>query len=331
MRNFHSTRFQLQHTAAMMAEYLKNVRLNLSLEEFTTILAATREPIGDRWEQGVFDACKQDGDIVKGVADFCVKTDAQGGKQALALYKISMDYGKNDAAGVSYATLLYRGTGGVEQDVIKASTILEALAKKGNPSAQMNYATLLSRQANPDTHKIIELLELASRNGQLEASGQLGRMYLQAGKMNKALSHLQVAATGGHAQSAYILGTLYSAPLEGVDMDYAKAFQYYVQAASLGMMEAQYNVGHLYMTGKGTPQDLKLAHEYWKLAADQGFPLAQINVAKMYMDGHGVTRNVEMASKYLQMAANGQGAHAEQAQRLLEQCKKKGKEGCCVM
>lgn len=326
---------RVHQVSSVVQEYLNHTKLNVSLQEFNAILNTSTNPTTphQQWEQQVFEACKQDGDLVKGVADFIIKTKADGGMDALRLYKISMDYGKNDAAGVSYATLLYRGTGGAEKDVQRASVILNKLAKKGNPAAQMNYATLLQQQGGGNEGRVKELLELAHQSGgQVEATSQLGSMHLKEGKVELAIEYLDKAAAQGHAKSAYVLATLYASPLK---QDWTRAFQYYVKAATGGLVEAQYNLGHCYMTGQGTRQDLQLAREYWTLAADQGFPLAQINVGKMYMDGHGVPQDKIKAKMYFEQVVKGTSVHAQQAALLLQQLEtKESKEqgwGCVVM
>lgn len=57
--------------------------------------------------------------------------------------------------------------------------------------------------------------------------------------------------------------------------DYARAFNDFLEAATLGDKFAQSNVGFYYMTGKAGTTDLALAKKYLQLSADQGYDHAK--------------------------------------------------------
>ena len=54
-------------------------------------------------------------------------------------------------------------------------------------------------------------------------------------------------------------------------VSYERAVEYYEQAAHLGDVSAQYNLGLLYATGQGVTQDELKAKERWTASAAQGF------------------------------------------------------------
>ena len=62
--------------------------------------------------------------------------------------------------------------------------------------------------------------------------------------------------------------------------------------AEEGMPEAQYNLGLMYSTGKGVPQDYNEAIRWYRLAADQGHSKAQeklkvlLNKIKEHLQGN---------------------------------------------
>ena len=56
----------------------------------------------------------------------------------------------------------------------------------------------------------------------------------------------------------------------GVRQDYTKAVQWYRKAAEQGNVEAQHNLGAVYVNGQGVHQDHKIAKEWYKKACDNG-------------------------------------------------------------
>ena len=62
--------------------------------------------------------------------------------------------------------------------------------------------------------------------------------------------------------------------------------------AKAGDADAQYQLGSLYRSGRGVPQDDALAFEWMKAAAEQGHVRAQFNLGSMYLTGRGVARDL---------------------------------------
>jgi TPR repeat protein len=56
----------------------------------------------------------------------------------------------------------------------------------------------------------------------------------------------------------------------GVEQSYERAFEYYEQAADLGLATAQYSLGVMYYKGDGVERDIAKAREWWTKAAAQG-------------------------------------------------------------
>ena len=67
----------------------------------------------------------------------------------------------------------------------------------------------------------------------------------------------------------YNLGVMYEHGL-GVEQSYERAFEYYEQAADLGLATAQYSLGVMYYKGDGVERDIAKAREWWTKAAAQG-------------------------------------------------------------
>jgi hypothetical protein len=62
---------------------------------------------------------------------------------------------------------------------------------------------------------------------------------------------------------------------EGVDRDYARAYRLYCIAALQGDAEAAYQLGWMYLNGRGMPADDALAAGWFQLAAERGDPQSQ--------------------------------------------------------
>jgi TPR repeat protein len=83
------------------------------------------------------------------------------------------------------------------------------------------------------------------------------------------ISNLSRNAEQGDMEAQVCLGLLYAKGL-GVPRDYAKAAQWYEQAAKQGNVEAQFCLGVLYAKGLGVPQDYAMTRHWWMKAAVRG-------------------------------------------------------------
>ena len=121
-----------------------------------------------------------------------------------------------------------------------------------------------------------------------------------------AAANFQLAAEQGHAESQYLLSTMYDAA-QGLAHDdtqaaywerkaaeqghayaqanlsfryyaadnFAEAFEWCQRAAYSNLAWAQYNLGLMYRKGEGVPQSDAEAAYWYRLAATQNFPEAQ--------------------------------------------------------
>lgn len=73
--------------------------------------------------------------------------------------------------------------------------------------------------------------------------------------------------------------------------------------AEQGAVPAQFNLGLLYDSGRGVPQDHKEAAAWYRKAADRGYPAAQFNLGVLYSNGQGLPQNYEEAYFWLNLSA----------------------------
>ena len=126
--------------------------------------------------------------------------------------------------------------------------------------------------------------------------------------------------------------------------DFATALKEWKPLAEQGDAFAQYNLGVMYDTGDGVPQDYKEAVRWNRLAAEQGFEKAQYNLANRYYYGEGVIKDIVYAHMWKNISvSNGidearehlktfekkmTSSQKEEAQRLARECVKKNYKGC---
>lgn len=77
----------------------------------------------------------------------------------------------------------------------------------------------------------------------------------------------------------------------------------FLEKAKQGNADAQYQLGLLYLTGKGTLQDFSEASKWLLLAAEQNHPLAQYELGLLYQVGQGVELDNEKSYVWFNLAA----------------------------
>ena len=88
------------------------------------------------------------------------------------------------------------------------------------------------------------------------------------------------AATQGVVEAQYNLGTFYSVGL-GVEKNEQAAADWLRRAAEKGLTEAQYNLGVLYEHGRGVRLDGDAALEWYSRAAKKGYAPAKERLSKL--------------------------------------------------
>ena len=122
-----------------------------------------------------------------------------------------------------------------------------------------------------------------------------------AGRFSEAAASFNQAAAQGHAESQYILSTMYDAG-KGVPKDGAQAARWERMAAEQGHLYAQANLSfRCYSAG-----DLAGAFEWCQRAADGELAWAQYNLGLMYQQGEGVARSEAEAAHWYRLAATAQ-------------------------
>ncbi|MEQ8586615.1 MAG: peptidoglycan-binding protein [Thalassobaculaceae bacterium] len=83
-----------------------------------------------------------------------------------------------------------------------------------------------------------------------------------------------------------------------------EAATWFREAAINGLDVAQFNLGVMYETGLGVPEDQTRALLWYHSAAEQGFALAQYNLGRLYTFGQGIPQSDAEAKRWFQRAAD---------------------------
>lgn len=193
-----------------------------------------------------------------------------------------------------------------------------------NPFEAFRSGTQALREGKVDL--AVAELELAARQGVAMAIWKLGRMYADGEGViqNKALAfdyfrrltnHPQADDSVGTPQARIVANafvTLGQYYLDGIPDAVAPnptvAYQMFRYAASyFADPEAQYNLGRLYLSGKGVPKDSIQAARWLRLAANKGDHRAQALLGGLLFKGQELSRQAALGLFWLIVAKDSAG------------------------
>lgn len=97
-----------------------------------------------------------------------------------------------------------------------------------------------------------------------------------------AIPELHKLAKRGHAKSIVLMGYLYDQEPKLIASNPKYAGQYWATAAKAGDAVAMYNLGILYLNGRGVPRNLQTAEQLFLLASQQDMYRATYILGQMY-------------------------------------------------
>ena len=99
---------------------------------------------------------------------------------------------------------------------------------------------------------------------------------------------------------------LFNEGMKMIDVDTAKAFEYFSQSAEAGNADATYYLGLIYELGDGAEMNVNKALEWFEKARAAGNDLAASNIGELYYNGHvdGLAPDIDQAFPYLLRAAH---------------------------
>jgi TPR repeat protein len=174
-------------------------------------------------------------------------------------------------------------------------------------SAAKGDAYYFGRHGIQDHELAIQYYEQAASNGDVSCMYNLGTIYNYL-KKDKTLA--KTWNEKGHALG-YIDCTINLATIYYNDKEYKKAVEYYTKAAEQGLLNAQTQLGILYLNSEHVETDYEKAVKWSTKAAEQGDSIGQTLLAVCYYDGKGVEKDYKKAVEWLSKAAEQGQANAQ--------------------
>lgn len=184
-------------------------------------------------------------------------------------------------------------------------------AKLKNPTAIHWLAYLYSNGVSENKKNILNkdaatsflYFEMAANLGNWAACYSLADRYLRGWEvevnLKKAEDYFFCAAKEGNELSFRPLADLLFARKA-----YAESAIWYVNAADGGDIQAQSNLGFLFLNGQGVPQSDTVAAGWFEKAATKGDANAQNGLGWLYENGRGVPKNFSTAASWFEKSAN---------------------------
>ncbi len=124
----------------------------------------------------------------------------------------------------------------------------------------------------------------------------------QGAARKRAIDDLKEIAYAGDMNAQVQLGVIYLTG-DGVPKDDAEALKWLRKAADQDSPLAERYLAEMYFKGRGVPADNLEAAKWLRLAAEQGDAESEHNLAVLYTQGEGVPRNLKEAANWMRKAA----------------------------
>jgi TPR repeat protein len=133
---------------------------------------------------------------------------------------------------------------------------------------------------------------------------------IEAGDKVRALGIYTMLAQEGNAKAEYNLGQMYISG-DGVPQDVEEAQNWYRRSAEHGYSDAQYMLGSLHFRRIVALSSHEEAVEWYRKAAEQGHARSQLNLGDLYFKGEIVPQDVPAAVKWYRLAAEQDSGDAQ--------------------
>jgi TPR repeat protein len=127
----------------------------------------------------------------------------------------------------------------------------------------------------------------------------------------KDIADLREIAYAGNVNAQVQLGVIYLRG-DGVPKDDAEALKWLQKAADQDNPLAERYLAEMYFKGRGVPADITQAAKWLRMAAEQGDAESEHNLAVLYTQGEGVPRNMKEAANWMRKAAEQNLAAGQQ-------------------
>ncbi|GAK33897.1 putative beta-lactamase HcpD [alpha proteobacterium Q-1] len=131
-----------------------------------------------------------------------------------------------------------------------------------------------------------------------------GAVFAQTEADTLGKSGIETGSASGPEKAEEFLAMGTALLARGEDGDWAKALPWLEKAAQKGA-PVTLLIADLYHQGVGVEQNLEKAAFWFHISAETGNALAQYELGRLYLDGRGVEKDAVQAVLYLQLAHDG--------------------------
>jgi uncharacterized protein len=193
---------------------------------------------------------------------------------------------------------------------VRSGLVARGRREAADAASNADYAEAVRRYREGDVAGAAEKFGLAAEQGHAESQYMLSTLY-DAGEgvaqdAHQAAYWERRAAEQGHA---YAQANLSYRHYEAGELE--EAFAWCMRAAHSKLAWAQYNVGLMYRKGEGVPRSDAEAANWYRLAAEQDFAEAQQKLADLYYFGQGLRQDYSQAAVWYRKAAVNGNAEAQ--------------------
>lgn len=232
----------------------------------------------------------------------------------------------------------------VKQNIKKAINYFWNGAQNNNDDCQLKIGLLLIKGEyfQKNVNKGIEFIKLSAKQNNIQAIMILGQIYNEncyvpkdyafafhcyslaakqdhdlaytclgsyyyLGKhvkkdINKALELFSIAANKKESRAMCLMGIIYYYDMK----KYNKGIEYLIASANLNNIDAQYELGDIYLFGENVSKNMSKAILYFTLAANNNHKIAQYKLGLLYFYGIGINKNIiKGISLFDQSSKNG--------------------------
>lgn len=227
-------------------------------------------------------------------------------QQAINYFTLASEQGHQEAIYLLFNELFYNKPGRRNREL--ALEWIKKGVELGDDKCLMHLAHIYEKiEPWKNDEKAMELYLKGTERELDEAMFHLGNYYQLGYGPNKQIDLVEAVKwyeEGAKYQNENCLVALANLYMNGIGVweDFEKGFNYYLQASSLGHLQAQYQTGNCYEEGIGTTQDLSFACYYFQKAAQGKHPFALFKMGKYYEQGLVLTQDKVLALQYYQEA-----------------------------
>ena len=211
---------------------------------------------------------------------------------------------ENDAESAYLLAKCYFYGNGVEADAPESFKYFLKAAKKNHVEAQYVVYTMYYEGlgVKADTTNAVRWLKKAADGGLEDAMISLGDYYIEEYEYAKGYEWYVKADSLGFPVAKYKLGRCYYFGYEVEENNYI-AIDLFREAYRLGVPEGAYMVGECYFYGYGVEENETTAVSWYKKSAALGYEVAMRDLGLCYANGYGVSENIPVALEWYKKAA----------------------------